>query len=151
MEVDNRRLSSIAHTLLGVFNYTYNSDGLLETETLSNGAKHTWSYDSLNRVAETAATEGNNGRLILQETNGYIAASIRVQSNFARDLAFGGNYYKLYSHDEMLRLKRQQRERSSNSSTDWHYEYTYDMLGNRLSMIGYDGRLRPQPTTHKTI
>ena len=61
-------------------------------------------------------------------------------SNVTRvDIEFGPyNYYKLYEYDELHRLTEEEKYTSSNTLL-YSYDYTYDAVGNRTSMVNYNG------------
>jgi len=61
-------------------------------------------------------------------------------SNVTRvDLEVGPyNYYKLYNYDELHRLTYEKKYNSSNQLL-YSYDYTYDAVGNRTSMVNFNG------------
>ncbi len=130
-------------TSAGTIKYHYDNEGQLTGVSYPDGNQETYSYDAVgNRI--TAEADGSKKRYITNPRNQYTAAggssfSYDPDGNLVAEIARGIN--TTYQYDAMNRLVGVQ-------SPDDTWEYCYDVLGNRSSVIhnGEERRFTCEPS-----
>ncbi|MGJ8641682.1 MAG: RHS repeat-associated core domain-containing protein [Opitutaceae bacterium] len=105
--------------------YSYDANGNLETLTYSNGVKHTWLYDSQNRLKDLSVLNSQ-----LSTLNSY-AYTLKASGHRSGITEASGRTVG-YSYDNQYRLTQEAVTGDPavvNGTSDWEY----DLVGNRLS------------------
>ena len=101
-----------------------------------NEAYSTFTYDDLNRVNTITHYASDNGVFK------YFDYTYDNSSNVTRvDIMIEGtDLYKTYEYDELNRLTEEEYYIAMGTPTlQYSYDYTYDAVGNRSSMVNYNG------------
>ncbi|MBI3601499.1 MAG: RHS repeat protein [Candidatus Omnitrophica bacterium] len=123
------RLTNVGYTA-GTVTYTYsNTSNNLTQKTLPNGAYTTYSYDLAKRITDTINKQ-SNGSLISSYHYAYDANSNITQEIETTPTA---TTIKNYIYDKLNRLT------NVNYSDGTYETYTYDSMGNRLTMTTQTG------------
>lgn len=129
---DNKRLSSIDHTLLGTTTYSYNTNGLLEYEIYPTNAQNYWGRDSLNRVDAIIHVDSSLNAM-QGDSYTYNANSMRTAISYYSDIGPFADADRTFTYDNVLRLTREQLDEHIENK-EYFREYTYDDAGNRTQM-----------------
>ena len=100
-----------------------------------NDAYSTFTYDDLNRVNTIIHYASDNGVFK------YFDYTYDNNSNVTRvDIMIEGNdLYKTYEYDELNRLTEEEYYIYGGPTLQYSYDYTYDAVGNRTSMVNFNG------------
>ncbi|MEM7790880.1 MAG: RHS repeat-associated core domain-containing protein [Verrucomicrobiota bacterium] len=108
--------------------YTYDANGNLESLSYSNGVVHTWTYDARNRLKNLSILD----------------ASFSTLQSFSYELKATGHRSKInegsgrvveYTYDHLYRLTQEMITGSANPIHNGTSDWSYDLVGNRLSQI----------------
>jgi RHS repeat-associated protein len=115
------------------------ASGNLYQETLPNGAVTTYRYDQENRLA-SAVTKNTSNNILATYTytllsNGLIGRDVERVKQPSGDATLVQTI--TYGYDAAGHLTSESHDVGSNGtdSNDWKQAYTYDLSGNRLSMV----------------
>ena len=121
-----------------VTTYTYTALGSRETETLPNGDTVTYTYDVNDNLTQEV-TKDPSGNLLSEYDYVNDADGNRVQAT-ETTLQADGTLSKVQINDRYDALGRLIEEKSQDltgdqPAADYTIDYTYDLAGNRLSMV----------------
>jgi RHS repeat-associated protein len=119
------RLSTVTDNgLHNTTNYTYNTVGSLESCTYPNNVKHTWTYDSRNRLTNLTISNITSGTMLksFAYTLGQTGNRTRVVEDSNRTVD--------WTYDDLYRLTNEAITNDPHS-TNGAVNYSYDAVGNR--------------------
>jgi len=128
---DLNRLTYVDDGMTGALRtsaYTYNANGSLETVTYANQARHTYTYDALNRLRGlTVATVGGSV---------YHDYNYKLRASGHRREVLEGNRSTTYTYDALYRLTGENvTGAGAGQGPNRAISYTLDKVGNRLERV----------------
>ena len=129
-----------------VTTYAHTATGARESQVLPNGITTLYEYDSLNRL--TNLSHFNAGDELLASYNYTLAATGRrvgVVEKRREDSGVLSTNTIEYTFDQLNRLTQEHASSTTNAIPSFMAQYTYDLVGNRLSKTFQPGPDNPEP------